>query len=137
RPAATFRSLKSWSNSMNHYQYCDTVLRTMISLALVSAAGLYSAKVHPGDSGVLGAVGKPVTAQQLGAKRGARDVKVVNLNDVRGSVHNNTAIDVVTGSNAITNGSFAGTTGFPMVIQNTGNNVLIQSSMILNIGLQP
>ncbi len=121
---------------MNYSQYCDTVVRTMVCLAMVTATGLYSAKVHTADGTVLSTLGKPVSAQQLGAKRGARDVKVVNLNDVRGSVHNNTAIDVVTGSNAITNGAFAGSSGFPMVVQNTGANVLIQNSMILNIGLQ-
>jgi hypothetical protein len=55
---------------------------------------------------------------------------------VRGTVENNSATNVVTGNNTIS-ASFAGATGVPMVIQNTGNNVLIQNATIVNVQLQP
>ena len=126
---------------MNNFVCPDpTTVRMLMFLTLVSASGLYCSKAMPAEGTLLNTLKKPVSAEQLGAQRGARDLgdfKVLNLNDVRGSVQNNSAIDVVTGSNMITNGAFSNVTGFPLVVQNTGNNVLIQNSTILNIGLQP
>lgn len=79
---------------------------------------------------------KPVPTATLAQKRGGTDYRTVtNLNDVRGSVDNNSATNVVTGQNTIS-ASFAGATGVPMVIQNTGNNVLIQNATIVNVQLQ-
>jgi hypothetical protein len=40
---------------------------------------------------------------------------------------------VLTGNNTITEGSFSNASGLPMVIQNTGANVLIQNATIVNI----
>ena len=117
--------------------YGDMALRTIISVMVASAANLYCNKAYSGDGSLLTVLKKPVSNEHLVGERGAGDTKVVNLNDVRGSVQNNTASDLVTGSNVITNGSFTGTQGFPTVIQNSGNNVLIQSSTIINIGMQP
>ena len=126
---------------MNNLVCLDpTMVRLLMLLTVASAGGLYCSKALPGDGTLLNSLKKPVSAEQLGTQRGARDLgdfKVLNLNDVRGSVQNNSAIDVVTGSNMITNGAFSNVTGFPLVVQNTGNNVLIQNSTILNIGLQP
>ncbi|WP_371860579.1 hypothetical protein [Pseudoduganella lurida] len=52
---------------------------------------------------------------------------------LNGTVGNNAATNVVTGSNVITEGSFANASGLPMVIQNTGANVLIQNATIVNV----
>jgi hypothetical protein len=54
-----------------------------------------------------------------------------------GTVGDNHADHVVTGSNAISSGSFQGAAGVPMVIQNTGNNVLIQNATIVNVQFRP
>ena len=43
---------------------------------------------------------------------------------------------LATGSNVIADGAFSGASGLPMVIQNSGNNVLIQSATIVNVQLQ-
>jgi hypothetical protein len=84
-----------------------------------------------------GVLRKPLPAKDLASTRGGTDFKTVtNLNDVRGTVQNNSAMNVVTGNNAISS-SFAGANGIPMVIQNTGNNVLIQNATIVNVQLQP
>jgi hypothetical protein len=84
-----------------------------------------------------GVLRKPVSAETLAEQRGGAEFKTVtNLNDVRGTVENNSATNVVTGNNTIST-SFAGATGLPMVIQNTGNNVLIQNATIVNVQLQP
>jgi len=56
---------------------------------------------------------------------------------LNGSVTNNTSDHVVTGYNEISAGSFNGAAGVPMVIQNTGNSVLIQNATIINVQFQP
>jgi hypothetical protein len=50
-----------------------------------------------------------------------------------GSVGGNTANNVNTGANIITNGSFSNMAGIPIVVQNTGANVLIQNATIINL----
>ena len=41
------------------------------------------------------------------------------------------------GYNTIADGAFTGAVGVPMVIQNSGNNVLIQNATIINVQFQP
>ena len=57
----------------------------------------------------------------------------LNKNQSTGSVTDNQAYNLTTGNNLITNGSLAGASGFSTVIQNSGNNVLIQNSTIINL----
>lgn len=54
----------------------------------------------------------------------------------RGSVSDVWASDLVTGHNIITEGAFAHTAGIPMSIQNSGNGVLIQNAVIVNVEMQ-
>lgn len=60
------------------------------------------------------------------------------LNDIKsdGVVRDNQAINLTTGSNWVTEGSFTGAAGFPTVVQNSGNNVLIQNATIINLQVQ-
>lgn len=53
-----------------------------------------------------------------------------------GVVGDNRAVDVATGSNAIRDGAFTNASGIPVVIQNTGANVLIQNSTVVNVQLR-
>lgn len=53
-----------------------------------------------------------------------------------GTVGNNTAINTVSGNNVIDSGSFANSQGLPVVIQNSGSNVLIQNATTINLRLQ-
>ena len=50
-----------------------------------------------------------------------------------GTTSGNSATQVVTGSNAISAGSFANMSGLPVVIQNSGANVLIQNAVIVHV----
>jgi hypothetical protein len=45
-------------------------------------------------------------------------------------------VNVNTGSNAIGTGAFSAMSGIPIVVQNTGANVLIQNAVILNLKVQ-
>ena len=56
--------------------------------------------------------------------------------DLRGVVTGNSATSVVTGANTIQASSFAGASGIPIVIQNTGANVLIQNATVINLQFQ-
>ena len=53
-----------------------------------------------------------------------------------GTVANNTATQVQTGSNAVSDGAFTNSAGLATVIQNSGNNVLIQNSIIVNVQMK-
>lgn len=62
---------------------------------------------------------------------------VIQDTTLTGTVSNNSADRVVTGDNLITGGSLSAATGFPTVIQNSGNNVLIQNATVLNVQFKP
>jgi len=75
--------------------------------------------------------GVAMSADQLDAHRGG-DV-LIGQNTLTGTVSDNVANRVSTGSNAIADGSFSNSSGLPTVIQNTGANVLIQNATVLNV----
>lgn len=62
---------------------------------------------------------------------------VINDQDVDGVVQGNVATGTTNGNNSISDNAFAGAAGFATAIQNTGNNVLIQNSTIINVSLDP
>ena len=74
---------------------------------------------------------KPVDAKVLAARRGGADV--VNDMLLKGVVADNRASNLTTGSNTISDGSFSGMVGLPLVVQNSGNGVLIQNATIINV----
>jgi hypothetical protein len=76
----------------------------------------------------------PVTATRLAGYRGGTEV-VHNDMRLAGTTAGNTAINVATGTNAISAGAFSSMSGLPVVIQNSGANVLIQNAVILNLQL--
>lgn len=53
-----------------------------------------------------------------------------------GTVANNSAVNVVTGANIVTDSAFSNASGLPMVIQNSGANVLIQNATIINVQIK-
>jgi len=68
---------------------------------------------------------------KLEQSRGGAETK----NDVKldGVVTGNSAVNVSTGGNVIDSGAFSNMSGIPVVIQNSGANVLIQSSTVINV----
>lgn len=71
----------------------------------------------------------------LANARGGADSHL-NQNTSTGAVTGNVASELTTGPNTISEGSFTNSSGIPIVIQNSGNNVLIQNSTILNLQLE-
>lgn len=76
-----------------------------------------------------------INSDALEASRGGAEV-VVNKNALDGVVGDNSAHHLTTGSNLVTAGSFEGASGFSTIVQNSGNNVLIQNSTIVNVQLK-
>ena len=88
--------------------------------------------VAPAAPTVVAGWGQPMVSGQLEDYRGGFDL-VKNDMQLSGTVANNSAVNVLTGSNHIADGSFTNSSGFPMVIQNSGSNVLIQNATIINL----
>lgn len=104
------------------------------AVATVPASGQQVKAASPASIAVHG-LGRSVDLRTLAAFSGGTEVSQrMTLN---GTVSDNSASHVVTGSNAISSDSFSGAAGLPMVIQNTGNNVLIQNATIVNVQFQP
>jgi hypothetical protein len=74
----------------------------------------------------------PATLEQL---RGGSDA-IASDTRLQGATTGNSATNVVTGHNVIQSGSFANAAGVPVVIQNSGANVLIQNATVVNLQFQ-
>ena len=76
----------------------------------------------------------PVAIATLEEYRGGTQA-VPNDMQLSGTTSGNSATNVLTGTNSISAGAFANMSGLPVVIQNSGANVLIQNATILNLQL--
>lgn len=85
------------------------------------------------------AFGPRLTTDRLDRMRGGDGNLSITTNraDVQGTVDGNTATNVLGGGNVIADGSFGNATGISTVIQNSGSNVLIQNSTIVNVQFVP
>lgn len=80
------------------------------------------------------AFGAALPDSALAGHRGKANIS--NENDLDGDLYSNNATNTVSGDNIVTEGALAGSTGLFTVIQNSGNNVLIQNATILNLNVQ-
>jgi hypothetical protein len=80
--------------------------------------------------------GQAISTGALGTYSGGSSL-VQNTNNLTGTVSSDSATNVVTGNNTITGDSFAGASGLPSVIQNSGDNVLIQNGVVVNVQMKP
>ncbi len=96
---------------------------------------LNEVKVAPPDAGADIGWGEAASSERLGRTSG-KDDTVHTEAVLGGTVGNNTAVNTVSGNNVIDQGSFANAQGLPMVIQNSGSNVLIQNATVINLRLQ-
>jgi hypothetical protein len=85
----------------------------------------------PAKAGISLDFGPAADLGKLEQSRGGAESK----NDVKldGVVTGNSAVNVSTGGNVIDSGAFSNMSGIPVVIQNSGANVLIQSSTVINV----
>lgn len=113
------------------------------SLCAVAAVAALFFSAVPAWAGASGAriaaknpdFGPPVTSRVLDKQRAGAELRI-NLNDVKAQLNNNQAINTLNGSNYISSGAFSQASGLPVAVQNSGNNVVIQNSFILNMNVQ-
>lgn len=110
-------------------------LRHTLLVAALVLAGALPARGQVAPSGDPVVFGTPAAGDQLAGLRGGANVTVTDTK-LAGTTAENTAVNVQTGANMITEGAFSNLTGIPVVIQNTGANVLIQNAVVLNLQLQ-
>jgi len=101
---------------------------TTPAVAPAPAPSVAEAGVTPGGE----VFGAPVAEQRLGALRGGSASPWSDMK-LNGAVSGNSAVAVVSGANVITEAAFSNASGLPMVIQNSGANVLIQNATIINL----
>lgn len=114
-------------------------MRIIFSIAL-SVYGLYAGMAYAGspENPEMAPWGNPVPLAQLEGHRGGTDTGpvTINANILNAKLFDNAAIDNVTGNNSITGNAFSGASGFPIVFQNSGNNVIMQSGTVLNLTIK-
>jgi hypothetical protein len=86
-------------------------------------------------SGPPGAAVAAADDDLLARARGGSDQTIIDTR-LTGAVAGNSAINVSTGANIIQGGSFANMSGIPIVVQNSGANVLIQNATVINLQLK-
>jgi hypothetical protein len=77
-----------------------------------------------------------MTRQALDDRR-ARDGRLeLNLQQTNATLQDNVAINTSNGANTISEGAFSYASGLPVAVQNSGNNVIIQNAVILNLNVR-
>ncbi len=102
---------------------------------VATAAAVTPAVPSKAGGDLFGSTAKAVSTEALEGLRGGAET--VNEMRLHGTVADNSATNVRTGSNYIGEGSFANAAGIPTAIQNTGANVLIQNATIINVQFKP
>jgi hypothetical protein len=89
------------------------------------------------DSSVFG---QALSGENLDSQSGRQAVSIDTLEmmfsnvDMNGSQHDNTLTgNTISGANTVTGDAFSNMNGFATVIQNSGNQVLIQNDLIVNV----
>jgi hypothetical protein len=82
--------------------------------------------------GVESPLGEVVADAALEENRGGQAVQI-STNNLNATLYENQAVANITGANFVGGGAFAGATGFPTIVQNSGNNVIIQNATVVNL----
>jgi hypothetical protein len=122
---------------------------TVIGIALAASAAsaqaaddtTAAAKAPVAPAAIVALEGaKPLGVAELGEQRAKAKLEIDKLTIIapeqNGVVAGNSADNTTTGANSIADAAFVGASGIVNTIQNTGNNVLIQSSTVVNVALQ-
>jgi hypothetical protein len=111
----------------------------VIAAPLVKAEITYVEPVVPASASVapLGddRLGSALSDNRLSAQRGGQDAQLGEIK-AKSTVSDNSAHHLTTGTNTITEGAFGHINGVTTVFQNSGNNVSMQNSTILNLQLR-
>ena len=113
------------------------MLRSLMSaacLALLTGVAPLSVAQEPAPAATETLFQRVVPNEQLASLRGG--AQQVNLMDLDAALHHNSARATMSGDNTVSSGAFANSSGVVNVVQNSGNNVIIQNATILNLDLK-
>ena len=86
--------------------------------------------------------GAPVSNNILDSLSGGQNIQIGDIDmlisdmDLQSELGNNTLYTTGTGSNMVSSDAFSHASGISTVIQNSGNQVIINSALILNLRIQ-
>jgi hypothetical protein len=106
----------------------------ILLLALAGIAPLPESALAQDAPANIAGFGPALASASLAEFRGGSEMAASDMR-LAGTTAENAATNVVTGPNTISAGSFANMSGIPVVIQNSGANVLIQNATIVNLQL--
>jgi hypothetical protein len=81
-------------------------------------------------------LGAPLAHEALETQRGGESYYELNFQETTATMEKTAAIGNTNGANTIAGGSFAGANGFPVAVQNSGNNVIVQNAFIINLDVR-
>jgi hypothetical protein len=81
-------------------------------------------------------LGRTLDEDRLDVQRGGQDDAYANINEARARVAETSVTNASTGNNIVSEGSITNNAGLPIVVQNSGNGVVIQNTTILNLQLK-
>lgn len=119
----------AWASEPEQWEYLTNCGGE--ALAHAPPPGPGAAAPSPAGAGL----GPAVPVDQLDGARG-RSGGIGSDTRLNGAVSGNAASHITTGDNVIQSGSFANASGIPVVIQNSGANVLIQNATVINLQLK-
>lgn len=117
---------------MSIYPKHRTCLALATLLAVSTSTAVYA--TPPGEQPPPPSFGAATPTEQLQAMSGGTNTtNNINNQTVTGTLSDAEAKDTFSGSNVVGGSAFGSSAGLSTVIQNSGNNVLIQNSTILNL----
>jgi hypothetical protein len=114
---------------------CAVPYAAMASASATTTANTSTKAAPSSHRGYVSGFGQSVDTGTLEHLSGGTDIS--NRITLNGNVSDNNTDHSTTGLNSIASGAFSGAVGLPMVIQNSGNSVLIQNATIINVQMQP
>lgn len=111
-----------------------TLFFSFLIVTIVFPFAAFANKASAADSREVFSESLLVGNEILGEMRGtALSPEILGIAVLDAISTNNTSTGTVSGGNIINAGAFSQSSGLSTVIQNSGNNVLIQSATILNV----
>ncbi|MCQ8103756.1 hypothetical protein NP590_06535 [Methylomonas sp. SURF-2] len=114
---------------------------SMISAWFILAAGLFSNSMVNAENTGADFLDQTnaVSLEELDSERGKGGVDpfILSKSTAIAVLEGNSATNTISGINSIDGGSFNGASGMFSIIQNSGNNVIIQDSTVYNVTVMP
>ncbi|MDQ0010050.1 hypothetical protein J2T07_002240 [Luteibacter jiangsuensis] len=118
-------------------QYEHRARRALALIALACVGGTAYA-TPPASEPPPAAFGQATSLEQLQAMTGGSGTtNNINQQTLNGTMSDTEAKNTISGGNVVSGSAFDNSAGLPTVIQNSGNNVLIQNSTIVNVRMNP